>query len=98
MGIRAKTGRYHRGDLWDARGATYGMPWGRTTTNGQSVVGVSLGQKMRFVRYANTSFDAGNLLCPEILIAGADTRTRRDVGKDTIPDTNSSGYDTIRGE
>jgi len=45
-GIWAKTGRYQRGDLWDTRGATYGMPRGRTTTNGQSIVGVSLGHRV----------------------------------------------------
>jgi len=45
VGIRATTGRYQRGYLWDTRGATYGMPRGRTITNWQSVVGVSLGHR-----------------------------------------------------
>ena len=34
------------GEDWAIPGATYGMPWGRTTTGRQFVVGVSLGHTL----------------------------------------------------
>jgi len=37
----------------DTGGATYGTPWGRATTNGKSVVGVSLGQRLNDIAIAN---------------------------------------------